>query len=179
MINGRLAQRAGLLLLALLWMPMVLAADGDAFFDQSLGDFAAELQAVRSEGKKGLLLMFEAEGCPYCRRMRSEILSRKDVQSYFHGHFASFAVDILGDVAVTDPAGRETTEKRWAREQRIRATPTFVFLGVDGRELVRHTGALPTAEDFLQLGRFVAEEHYLHRTFEQFHPDLRSARHKP
>jgi thioredoxin-related protein len=179
MIPGLSLRRHGLLLLALLWLPLARAADGDAFFDQTLGDFPAELQAARATARKGLLLMFEAEGCPYCRRMRSDILSRREVQDFFRSRFAIFAIDILGDVALTDPAGRETTEKRWAREQRIRATPTFVFIGLDGRETTRHTGALQTAEDFLKLGQFVAEGHYLQQTFEQFHPDQRSTRRKP
>lgn len=164
------------LLVALTALSLVapsLAADGDAFFDQTLGDFPAELQAARAAGRQGLLFMYETEACPFCRRMRKEILSRKEVQEYFRSHFATFAVDILGDVAITDFSGRETTEKRWSREQRIRATPTFIFIGLDGREMARYTGALTTGEDFLLLGRYVAEGHYQRQTFERFRPEPR------
>jgi thioredoxin-related protein len=176
---GPAARTLLVMLVALFWIPLSVAADGDAFFDQTLGDFPAEVQAARLAGKQGLLLMYETEACPFCRRMRREVLSRQDVQDYFRKHFAAFAIDILGDVAITNFAGRETTEKRWSREQRIRATPTFIFIGLDGREMARHTGALVTGEEFLQLGRYVAEGHYRRQTFEQFRPETRSGNMQP
>ena len=35
------------------------------FFHQTFGDLTEELQLAKTEGKKGILLFFEAEGCPY------------------------------------------------------------------------------------------------------------------
>ena len=35
------------------------------FFNQHLGDFKAELDTAKQEGKQGILLMFEMEDCPF------------------------------------------------------------------------------------------------------------------
>ena len=144
------------------------AADAEKFFDQSLGDFPAELKAAQKAGKQGVLLMFEAEGCPYCRKMRLQVLGREDVQTYFHRHFGIFSVDVVGDVPITDFAGRETTEKAYARASKIRGTPTFMIVGADGRELARLTGATKDAEEFMRFGRYVAEGHYKTQSLEQY-----------
>lgn len=144
------------------------ANDGDKFFDQTLGDYRDELKAARKEGKLGILLMFEAEGCPYCLRMRQQILSRKEVQTYFRKHFATYAVDANGDLPIVDPAGNETTEKAFARSLKVRGTPSFVAFGGDGREIFRLSGAAKTAEEFMRFGRYLAEGHYKTVTIDQY-----------
>lgn len=179
MVCGVASYLCRILLLALLCCLPAAAAEAEKFFDPSLGEFPIEATTARKEGKLGILLMFEAEGCPFCRRMRQQVLSRDDVQVYFRRHFATFAVDVLGDQPLTDFSGRETTEKKWARELRVRATPTFIFLDVDGRELARYTGASKDAKEFLQLGRYVVEGHYKQQSFEQYYPDSRPERKKP
>ena len=40
--------------------------DPMGFFDQSLGDFGEELEIAREEGKKGVLLFFQMDECPFC-----------------------------------------------------------------------------------------------------------------
>ncbi|SRR6266581_513708 len=169
MAVGRLL--AGVLFMAILLSCAATAAAtavADRFFDQSFGDFKAELATARQNGKRGVLVMFEADGCPYCRRMRQTILNRDDVQEYFRRYFAVFSVDILGSVPIGDFAGHEMTEKEFARRQHVQATPTFVFFALDGSELVRYVGATRNERSFLQLGRFVADGHYERQSFDAF-----------
>lgn len=144
------------------------AAPGDDFFATSLGDYAAELKAAQAQGKRGILLVLEAEGCPYCKRMRAQIMSRAEVRDYFHRHFSVFSLDVNGSIPITAPDGKEQTEKAFARELKFKGTPTFVFFAPDGREMVRYTGATRDAETFLALGRYVAEGHWQTMSFEQF-----------
>ncbi|MFN6961877.1 MAG: thioredoxin family protein [Rhodocyclaceae bacterium] len=152
----------------LAWTTFAFAAPGDEFFDTSLGDFAAELRTAQQQGKRGILLVLEAEGCPFCKRMREQIMSRTEVREYFHRHFSVFSVDANGSVTVTAPDGKEMTEKALARSLRLKGTPTFVFIAPDGREMARYTGATRDAETFLVLGRYVAEGHWQRMSFEQF-----------
>lgn len=144
------------------------AAPGDAFFATSLGDYAAELKTAREQGKQGILLVLETEGCPYCKRMREQIMSRPEVQQYFHRHFNVFSVDTNGSVLVTGVDGKEQTEKALARSLRFKGTPSYYFFAVDGRELARYTGATRDAATFMALGRYVADGHSQKLTFEQF-----------
>lgn len=155
--------------IACLLLSVTARADaGDRFFDQTFGDLRAELASARDQGKRGLLLVFEADDCPYCHRMRVQVLDRADVQDYYRQRFVIVRVDVLGDVPLTDVVGRDTTEKRLAAAYRIRGTPTYVFVGPDGVEQARYAGATPDARTFLLLGRFVADGHFKHQGFEAF-----------
>lgn len=161
-----------LLFVALLPLP-AKAADASQFFDQSLGDFKAELADALKEGKKGMLVMFEAEDCPFCRMMKAQILNRGEVQAYFRKHFAVVAVDVLGSVTITDFAGKAQTEKEFARNIKLRGTPTFIFYGPGGKEMARYVGATKDVKEFMELGRYVAEGHWQKQGFGQFYPSSR------
>jgi thioredoxin-related protein len=57
-----------------------------AFFNQSLGDLSEELEIAREEGKQGVLLFFEQDECPFCARMKRDVLNRSEVQDYRGRH---------------------------------------------------------------------------------------------
>jgi thioredoxin-related protein len=142
--------------------------DAKSFFSLNTGDLKAELADARADGKRGLMLFFEQEGCPGCLHMKQKVFTRKDVQSYYRQQFVSLALDIYGSVPVRDFGGREMTEKAYAQALKVRATPTFVFVDAAGREVVRIVGPLETPEEFLLLGQFVATGEYKSRSFTQF-----------
>jgi thioredoxin-related protein len=142
--------------------------DASSFFALNTGELKAELADARAEGRQGLLLFFEQEGCPGCRHMKQNVLNRKEVQEYYGKYFVSFTIDIYGSVPLRDFAGRESTEKAYAQSVKVRATPTLVFHDLAGREIVRIVGPLQTAEEFLLLGQFVTSGAYKTRTFAQY-----------
>lgn len=161
------------LILTLVLLTQAQAAPGDAFFETSLGDYAMELKTAQQQAKQGILLVVEAEGCPFCKRMREQVLNRPGVQQYFHRHFNAFSLDMNGSVTVTGPDGKEQTEKALVRALKVRGTPSFLFFATDGREMARYSGATRDAETFLALGRFVVEGHWKSSSFDQFHPKSR------
>ncbi len=139
------------------------------FFDQTFGDFQEELARAREEGKLGILLFFEQEECPFCHRMKDTVLNRPDVQRWFRERFLAFAVDIEGDMEITDFRGRVMPMKVWAEKvHRVRATPVFVFYDLEGRAVARYTGATSGPEEFLLLGRYVAERAYERMPFARY-----------
>ncbi|MFZ5555351.1 MAG: thioredoxin family protein [Pseudomonadota bacterium] len=129
----------------------------EQFFDPKFGDFKSELESARKQGKRGVLIMFELDDCPFCHRMKQTVLNQAEVQEYFRKHFLVFTVDIKGDTAVTDFQGKDTTEKAFAFDHRVRATPVFGFFDLDGRMAYRFTGATRDVQEFMQLGRFVVD----------------------
>jgi len=135
------------------------------FFDQQLGDFKAELVNAKHDGKRGILLMFEQEDCPWCARMKSTILNQSEVQDYYKKNFLIFAVDIKGDTTLVDFQGNETTEKKFSEKMRVRATPVFAFIDVDGNLAYRFTGASKDMNEFLMLGHYVADGAYKTQAF--------------
>jgi len=135
------------------------------FFDQHLGDFKAELATAKKDGKRGVLLMFEQEDCPWCARMKSTVLNQSEVQDYYKKHFLIFMVDIKGDASIVVFKGKETTEKKFSEMNRVRATPVFAFIDLDGKLAYRYTGASKDINEFLMLGRFVVDGAYKTQTF--------------
>ncbi|MBK1650419.1 SoxW family protein [Rhabdochromatium marinum] len=146
-----------------------VAAESDAFFNQTFGDFTEELETARAEGKQGLLLMFEMDECPFCHRMKATVLNQPEVQAFFGEHFLVFPVDIEGDLEVVDFDGQTTTQKDFALKQfRVRATPVFAFFDLDGQLVARYTGATRDADEFMQLGHYVTEGAYETTSFTQY-----------
>ncbi len=149
---------------------------GTHFFDQTFGDFTEELETARDEGKLGILIMFEMDECPFCERMRLTVLSRPEVQDYFKQHFLIFSVDIEGDVEIVDFQGTTMTMKAFATKQfRVRATPVFQFFDLNGDPIkrARYTGATRSPEEFMLLGKFVAEGLYQETNFVRYKRDQR------
>jgi thioredoxin-related protein len=157
-----------LFIVTLLVSSVVSAQTEDAmtgFFQQSFGDLSEELQTASSEGKKGVFVMFDDKDCPWCTKMKATILNQKNVQDYYRKNFRIIRVDSLGDGVITDFKGNETTEKQYAKESRVRATPVILFVDLEGNVIQRHTGAVRNVEEFLWLGEFVVDGHYDETTF--------------
>lgn len=138
------------------------------FFDAKMGDFKSELANAKKEGKKGVLIMFELDDCPFCFRMKQTILNQSEVQDYYHKHFLIYPVDLKGDIAMIDFKGKATTEKAFGLEQRIYGTPVFDFFDLEGNRIVRFPGAAKDADEFLLLGRYVVEGAYASMPFAKY-----------
>lgn len=138
------------------------------FFNQHLGDFKAELDVAKAEGKQGILLMFEMEDCPFCHRMKQTILNQSEVQDYYRQHFLIFSVDSEGANGLVDFSGKTTTEKQFALDHRVRATPVFLFFDLSGKMLTRFTGAAKDSKEFMALGRYVVDGAYKTMPFARY-----------
>ena len=143
----------------------------DNFFDETLNDLEEERTIAKDENKKGILLMFEMDECPFCRRMKKTVLNRKEVQDYFRKNFRVLSIDVEGDLELTDFQGKETTQKEFSLKQfRVRATPVFQFVGLDGKPLKngRLTGATKDAKEFMQFGEFIVNEENKKQSFSRY-----------
>jgi len=163
-------------LLFLFFSSPIIAETRDAeqyFFDLKLGDFKHELTTAKAEGKSGIFMMFEQEGCPYCLKMRSTILNQSEVQNYFHKHFLIFTIDIHGDLPMQDFSGEETTEKVYSAENSVFGTPTFDFYDLDGKRIVRFYGATKDQEELMLLGKCAAEGECKSMTFAEYKKKMR------
>lgn len=148
--------RLAAFVLALACLPAVAADGWEKFFVPFLGDLRQEAADARAAGRKGVMLMFHFDACPFCKRMKDEVLHRPEVQRHFQQHFNSIAIDTRGDMPVTGFDGRTLPEKDFARALGIRATPSFLFLAPDGTRLVLHAGGLFDPADFMLLADYVA-----------------------
>ncbi|MDI6748100.1 MAG: thioredoxin family protein [Rhodocyclaceae bacterium] len=147
-----------LVLLAPVGAALAQTRDADShFFQISFQDLPEDLALAKAEGKVGLAIMFDAEDCPPCKRMKRDILSQAQVQDYYRKHFRVIGIDFNGDREVVDPTGRKMIEKRYAGKGGvgILGTPSFLFLDLQGREMARNYGEIRSVDTFIKLGEFV------------------------
>ncbi len=159
--------------LALLLISTPLAAEeirsAETFFDQSFGDLQEEAAQAVEEGKKGVLLMFETDDCPWCKRMKETVLNRARVQDLYRQNFRILALNTEGDTSIIDFDGSEILEKDFAlKHNRVRATPVFVFFDPQGQLMTRYTGAVKSVDEFMLLAEFVIDDHYKTERFTRF-----------
>ena len=141
----------------------------DYFFHQTFGDLTEEVEIAKEEGQVSIMVMFELNDCPWCERMKAMVLNRSEVQDYYRQHFRILMMNVEGDNIITDFTGNDVLEKDFAlKHNRIRATPVFLFLDLEGNPVARFTGATKNMEEFLLLGEFVVEEHYKNTNFVKF-----------
>lgn len=146
------------------------------FFNETWGNFQEELAKAKEEGKKGVLLFFELDDCPWCHRMKQTVLNQPEVQEYYRKHFLNFSVDIEGDVEIVDFKGATHTQKEFAEKiNRVRATPVFGFYDLEGNQVVRFTGATSSVEEFMWLGEFFIDGHYKNTNFTKYKREKKNA----
>jgi len=147
------------------------------FFQQSIGDYAEEMAIAKEEGKKGVMLFFELDECPFCHYMKNTVLNQPEVQEYYRKNFALFAIDIEGDIEMVDFTGKTMRMKDFAfKLNRVRATPVIAFYDFEGKRIVRFIGKTSGVKEFLQLGEFVASGKYKEMRFTKYKRELRKAK---
>jgi len=172
MISRTILKTGATLVLLLLLMPVSAGQTRDPasyFFHDSFNDLREEGEIARQEGKVGVLVMFETDDCPWCRRMKETVLNQVEVQDYFRAHFQVIAINAEGDALVTGFDGEEVPETEFAlKHNRVRATPVFAFFDPTGNILTRYTGATKDSQEFLWLGEYVVEAHFRTQRFSRY-----------
>jgi len=139
------------------------------FFHQSFNNLDEELEVAEEEKKSGVFIMFTDKDCPWCLKMKTTIMNRADVQDYYREHFRLLVIDINGDTLMTDFEGNEMEEKEFAfKQQRVRATPVFMFFDTKGKKTMRLTGIVRDAREFLWLGEYVTDGDYQRTNFTRY-----------
>jgi len=135
--------RRALVASLLLWLvtsPLMAALPG--WFKDSFLHLDEELENATAEGKR-LVLYFHQEECPYCKRMLEVNFTQRDIEAKAQAQFHFIAINIWGDLEVTDLRGKVTSEKDFAHDQRVQFTPTLLFLDEQGRVTFRLNGYYP------------------------------------
>ena len=182
--QGKYEQQAWQILLSLVLIVVAVAKIDAAaprdpsayFFQDSFGDLAEEAETAEASGLFGVMIMFETADCPWCLRMKETVLSNIEVQRYYRRYFRVLVLNAEGDAPMSDFQGKEMTEKEFALEaHRVRATPLFAFFDTRGRLLLKYTGTTRNTQEFLWLGEFVVDGHYLNERFSQYKRRRRAA----
>ena len=149
------------------------------FFNETWGDFHEELANAKQQNKKGILIFFEMDECPFCHYMKTNVLNQPEVQVFFRENFLNFTVDIEGDVEITNMQGIVMKQKDFAfRENRVRATPVIAFFDLEGNRIFRHTGKTAGVDEFMWMGEYVADGSYKNTSFTRYKRNKREEKKK-
>ncbi len=111
------------------------------WFKNSFLDLQEDLSEALENGKTGLIIYFGQKNCAYCEALMQINFGReKDIVEYTRRHFDVVAIDIWGDREVTDLQGEVLTEKNYAVREQANFTPSLIFYGKDGAELLQLRG---------------------------------------
>lgn len=104
---------------------------------ESFLDLREDLKDATKAGKR-LLVIFEQNGCIYCKKFHTEIMSKKYINDYVRENFVLLQINLWGDREVTDFDGKVLNEKKLASRWGVINTPTAFFMpetleGKDGK----------------------------------------------
>ncbi|MVA99609.1 thioredoxin fold domain-containing protein [Nitratireductor sp. CAU 1489] len=97
------------------------------WFLQSFLDIGDDFATAQDAGK-GLVIVFEQSGCPYCREMHRVNLRDPEIVRHISDNFDVLQLDLRGSRAVTDTDGEELPERDLARKWGVVFTPTLIFV---------------------------------------------------
>jgi len=134
--------RAILLIVFVALAGKVFSQDLPAWFAQSLLVLPEEIAEAAKDGKR-VMLYFEQDGCPYCKRMVEVNFRDAKIAARLQERFVPIALNIWGDREVTAADGSVMSEKRFAATMRVQFTPTMVFFDEKGGVAYRLNGYYP------------------------------------
>jgi len=123
------------------------------------------LLLARESGKKILIDVYD-QGCPYCRRMHSQVYPSSEIVEVIDDYFIGVRVDVNSEETLKY-LGQQFTERQFAVALRITGVPTAFFMNGDGEIIGQQPGFIP-AVTFLKLLKFVGSDAYLKQTFAEF-----------
>ena len=112
------------------------------FFLDSFLEMGADLEEAAAEGK-GLIVIFEQRGCPYCRELHNVNFERSEIVEYISENFLVVQLNLWGDREVLDFDGEALSEKDLASKWFVNFTPTTVLISPEavGAQSVREATA--------------------------------------
>lgn len=127
---------AGLLLMFLMSQPCW--ADEQALLPADimippLTDLSRDLALVAETGKP-LVLIFSADHCPFCERLKENIIKPMLRSGDYDGRIILRVTEIDQYETIKGAKGEQIDPPDLAREYGVRVTPTVLLLGADGNE---------------------------------------------
>lgn len=134
--------------------------------DYSFVSYDEGLRQARQQGKP-IFLYFGRYGCAWCDKTNKESFAKEDVRQAYSAHYVLVYVDSESGQRLKLPSGERISGMELGARYRVFATPVFMFMEPDGKEIVKIPG-FKTADDFRDYDRFVHEGHYKSQTLLQF-----------
>jgi len=147
-----------------------------SWFLESFLELSDDLEEAKANGKR-FAIMWELEGCPYCRETHLVNFAMPEVTDFIRANFEIVQLDVKGSRKVVGFDGESVNEQDFAKQAQVRFTPTIQFFPetleeVDGKtgkeaEVARIPGYLRPFH-FLTFFQFVQEKAYTQGNFHKY-----------
>lgn len=134
------------------------------WFKRSFLDLQEDMADAIKDGKKGIVVYFGQQRCPYCKMLMEVNFGLPDIVSYTRRHFDFIPIDIWGIGEVTDLNGKAISERDFAIREQANFTPSLIFYDPEGRMALMLRGYYPPYK-FRAALEYVADGHYRQESF--------------
>jgi thioredoxin-related protein len=124
------------------------------------------LKLARETGKP-IFLYFGRYGCAWCEHTNRQSFSSDELRKLYTEHYVLVYVDAESGKRIRLTSGERITEAELGARFKAFATPLFVFLTSDGKEIFKAPG-FKTVQDFKDFDRYVSQGHYKNQTLLEF-----------
>lgn len=156
--------------LLLIVLFMVLGFSASAFADPPdhypFVSYGEGLRLAQQQNKP-IFLYFGRYGCGWCAKTNKESFSDPDIHRLYTEHYVLVYVDAESGKRLKLPSGERITEADLGARFNAFATPLFVFLNPQGKEIVKIPG-FKTVQDFKDFDRYVNGGFYKTQSLLQF-----------
>lgn len=149
-----------------LLMLLASAAWADPPAGYTFVDFNSGLARAQAESKP-IFLYFGRYGCAYCEHVNRKTFSDPELKQLYSGHYVLVYVDAEGGKRLKLASGERLTEAELGTRLGAFATPLFVYLSPEGKQLAKVPG-FKTVADFKDYDRYVQGRHYESQSLMEF-----------
>lgn len=144
-----------MLLLSIIWQHPAL---GDAPAGYTFVSYDEGLRRAIKESKP-MFVYFGRYGCAWCDWTNRETFSNAELRNLYTDHYVLVYVDAESGKRLTLPNGERITEAELGTRFHAFATPLFVYLDAQGKEIFKAPG-FKTVDDFKEFDQYVVGGHY-------------------
>ena len=135
-----------------------LSAWADPPKDYDFVDFNTGLARAQAEGKP-IFLYFGRYGCAWCDHVNRKTFSDPALKKRYSEGYVLVYVDAEGGKRLRLPSGERVTEGELGTRLGAFATPLFVYMTPEGKQVAKVPG-FKTVADFMDYDRYVSGHHY-------------------
>ncbi|PAF43058.1 thioredoxin fold domain-containing protein [Helicobacter sp. 11S03491-1] len=125
-----------------------------------LEDVFSDTKTITPNGKY-MMMVFGANGCPYCEMLKKDIKDTPELKNYIKDHFSAYYINMsyskIHDFKVgtkADPKEIKVSTSQLSQMYDIRPTPTIVFSDADGKTILEFPGYV-RAKQFIKILEFI------------------------
>ena len=137
-----------------------LTRDGlftEPWFMDSFLELKDDIEETRGKGKN-FALIWELDGCPYCRETHLINLAMPKVRDYVKKNFEILQLDVRGSRNVVDFNDNAMSERALAKSYKVRFTPTIQFFAEDPQATSGEAGKIV---EVARMGGYFRPLHFL------------------